>query len=864
MAGFTCSVCTFAHQFTAQRCQMCGALRVTKGQMREFVKTGKIEAGESTKQKQSGHGRRDGRSSSKSAPAKSSATTKKRSSSLPAPSKRQKVNHDSKTSHEAGGVPTPASRVIGDARPKSKGRNNQAEHASGRLILCKRWTVASSNSPRGRVRYNEALQFHRPKNSANSGGGAAAKPIDPIVRFRSASGSGDGTLNRYLSSILSPLLWHDASSQGGGPMVTLEATCLMEETLVMGSEIPISLHVYVNDPHAFFGLFDGGDDASNSSLFFGRKGAGLPSSGKMPSYQGKRARSSFSRDELAEAAFHLLQWAEKGEEMPFEVKTTSDDGEGQGTEEFTDNEEKDGGDNAEESEEVNELNQLVASDDGKQVKSLPELSDPTGFKPDVVLRPYQRQALHFMCQREGCHIEGEMDGDSAAQGGEDEMALLAELAGQIRDGQSSMPPSGDEPVACDCGPVLVDGTIASSASPVCYHGRTGAINGKAFVHHPLWKRRFLATDDLRTVYSFYVNELLGVASATPPNAPEPAVGGILADAMGLGKTVELLSLILKSKEALNSTKEIKPPPVARGSDEVVNLLDDSDSESSSMDDDEEWTEESEKRGSAAKRKTVTSQRRTKGTTLVVAPLSLVSQWEDEVATKTDLSQIVYYDSSKKLAGCDSFSSVDVVVTTYGTLQSEYVALSKTGMSMQPNHTHPLLKFSWQRVILDEAHGIKNPATVVSKACCLLQAKSRWCVTGTPIQNSLQADTLLEDVYGLLKFLRHEPWCEANFWKSAITDTLSSSESSDDKAGGQDEDDRSPHELAASAAFARVRRVLAPIIIRRTKDTLTEDGKPILTLPPVDSSVVKVNLSPDEREFYDACELERMHTSRVKN
>ena len=713
--------------------------------MRKFATTGKIEAGDEgstpqsmvPKQKESGRDRRDERSASKAAPAKSSAT-KKRSSSLPAPSKRQKVNHDSKMIHEAGGVPTPASRVIGHVRPKSNGQKSQTEHASGRLILCKRWTVASSNSPRGRVRYNESLQFHRPKNTANSGGVASSKPIDKIVRFRSASGSGDGTLNRYLSSILSPLLWHDASSEGGRPLVTLEATCLMEETLVMGSEIPISLHVYVNDPHAFFGLFDGGDDASNSSLFFGKgkKGAGLPSSGKMPSYQGKRARSSFSREELAEAAFHLLQWAEKGEEMPFEVKTKNDDGEGEGTEEFTDTEEKDDGGDAEESEEVNELNQLVVNGDGKPLKSLPELSDPTGFKTDVVLRPYQRQALHFMCQREGCHIEGEMDNKSAGQGEEDEMALLAELAGQIRDGQSSMPPSGDEPVTCDCGPVLVDETIASSASPVCNHGQTGTFNGKAFVHHPLWKRRYLATDDLRTVYSFFVNELLGVASATPPNAPEAAVGGILADAMGLGKTVELLSLILKSKEALNATKSIKPP-VAQGSDEVVDLLDDSDSGSSSVEDDEEWTEESEKRDAAAKKKTVTRQRRTKGTTLVVAPLSLVSQWEDEIATKTDLSQIVYYDTSKKLAGCDSFSSVDVVVTTYGTLQSEYVALSKTGMSMQPNHTHPLLKFGWQRVILDEAHGIKNPSTVVSKACCLLQAKSRWCVTGTPIQNSLQ-------------------------------------------------------------------------------------------------------------------------------
>jgi SNF2 family DNA or RNA helicase len=53
-----------------------------------------------------------------------------------------------------------------------------------------------------------------------------------------------------------------------------------------------------------------------------------------------------------------------------------------------------------------------------------------------------------------------------------------------------------------------------------------------------------------------------------------------------------------------------------------------------------------------------------GTTLVVAPLSLISQWEEEMATKTNLTALVYYDnSSKKLARGESFSAVDVVVTT---------------------------------------------------------------------------------------------------------------------------------------------------------------------------------------------------------
>ena len=106
---------------------------------------------------------------------------------------------------------------------------------------------------------------------------------------------------------------------------------------------------------------------------------------------------------------------------------------------------------------------------------------------------------------------------------------------------------------------------------------------------------------------------------------------------------------------------------------------------------------------------------------------------------------------------------------------------------------------------------------------------------------------LQDVYGLLKFLRHEPWSDASFWRNAITDATTTST----KSSKTEEDVQE----ATSAAFNRVRRVLSPIILRRTKDTLSEDGTPILKLPPIDNAIVTVQLSPAEREFYNAL-LER--------
>ncbi|KAL3793573.1 hypothetical protein ACHAW5_002853 [Stephanodiscus triporus] len=497
-----------------------------------------------------------------------------------------------------------------------------------------------------------------------------------------------------------------------------------------------------------------------------------------------------------------------------------------------------------------------------------------------------------MCRREGHPVAGEAgddDDDDDREVGdrvdEELMLLLAEREASCSTSSSSLPPishgvpggGGTVKVAvasCDCGPVVVrDAAVASCAIPVIDRDRgdgNDCDGAKAkYVHHPLWKRRFLATEDMGQAYAFYVNELLGIASASPPDPPKMCVGGILADEMGLGKTVMLLSLILKTKEGRTvdkraSVESVTPMsrriatrvPTAALEEDVddLSLGVESDSDCKMIDDDESWTEE---RGVAARVKPILKKvAKSNETTLVIAPLSLVAQWEEELASKTDLSHLVYYDSAKKAIEGSAFSCVDVVVTTYGSIQSEFVAWSRSGIA-EPGHCHPLLRFCWKRVILDEAHGIKNPRTVTSKACCMLRAESRWCVTGTPIQNSLT------DVYGLLKFLRHEPWCEPAFWRNSIADAASSgvsafvrnSSSINHEIGSTNESSSRESMAGASAAFGRVRRVLAPIMLRRTKNTLAEDGTPILSLPPIDFSIVYVTLSPPERQFYNAL-LER--------
>jgi DNA repair protein RAD5 len=78
-------------------------------------------------------------------------------------------------------------------------------------------------------------------------------------------------------------------------------------------------------------------------------------------------------------------------------------------------------------------------------------------------------------------------------------------------------------------------------------------------------------------------------------------------------------------------------------------------------------------------------------TLVVAKLSLLPQWEEEIKTKTNLTYCVYYGSQGARNTMHDFAAVDVVLTTYGTIQGELKRKNPV-----------LLPTPWLRVILDEA------------------------------------------------------------------------------------------------------------------------------------------------------------------
>ncbi|KAH8601144.1 SNF2 family N-terminal domain-containing protein [Bisporella sp. PMI_857] len=290
-------------------------------------------------------------------------------------------------------------------------------------------------------------------------------------------------------------------------------------------------------------------------------------------------------------------------------------------------------------------------------------------------------------------------------------------------------------------------------------------------------------------------------------------GGILADDMGLGKTLQSISLILSN-----------PKPSV---------------------DDEAYT----------KRKLPSGLEKC---TLVVAPLALIRQWEVEIKDKVEKThslKVIVHHGPQRTKRFQDLKKYDVVITTYQILVSEFGNSSNDADGVKVG----CFGLHWYRVILDEAHTIKNRNAKATQACYALRSQYRWCLTGTPMQNNL------DELQSLIKFLRIAPYDDLKEWKDQI--------------------DRPMKNGRGDLAIKRLRHYLKIFMKRRTKDILKKDGalnpggKPSAAgstnttgFKVTERKIVKVfaEFSAEERHFYDRLEqrtdasIEAMMTGQKVN
>lgn len=283
-------------------------------------------------------------------------------------------------------------------------------------------------------------------------------------------------------------------------------------------------------------------------------------------------------------------------------------------------------------------------------------------------------------------------------------------------------------------------------------------------------------------------------------------GGILADDMGLGKTVQTIALIMAHKSDDDNRK----------------------------------------------------------TNLVIAPVSLLRQWAAEIESKikpnAQIKIAIYHGSEKKsLRTFNSLKKYDVVLTSYGTLSSEWKKhyqgpLEEARLSRNQNvipdleaggtsYTSPFFATDavFYRIILDEAQNIKNKSAIASKALYCIKGIHRFCLSGTPIQNNV------EELYPILRFLRIKPYNDESKFRTDIVLPIRS------KSSGYDDFDK-------KKSMQKLRALLRAILLRRSKNSLI-DGKPILSLP--DKLVTEDTVQMEDEELTYYRELEQGIQKKAK-
>lgn len=236
-------------------------------------------------------------------------------------------------------------------------------------------------------------------------------------------------------------------------------------------------------------------------------------------------------------------------------------------------------------------------------------------------------------------------------------------------------------------------------------------------------------------------------------------------------------------------------------------------------------------------------------TLIVCPAPILQQWQNEIArhTKRGSLKVRVYGGVKDISSestldtmgtsLNELADADIVLTTYDILKSDLSHDSdryygdRRSMRFRKRYPvvpTPLTRIHWWRLCLDEAQMVESNAAAATEMAMRLSAKNLWCVTGTPIQRSL------EDMYGLLRFLRAEPFDDRRWWNEVI---------------------KNPYERGNIGAIQFTHDIFRHLMWRSTKIQVSDE----LNLPPQEERLTLLTFSPIEAQFY-----RRQHESCAVN
>ncbi|XP_010554570.1 PREDICTED: E3 ubiquitin-protein ligase SHPRH [Tarenaya hassleriana] len=225
-----------------------------------------------------------------------------------------------------------------------------------------------------------------------------------------------------------------------------------------------------------------------------------------------------------------------------------------------------------------------------------------------------------------------------------------------------------------------------------------------------------------------------------------------------------------------------------------------------------------------------------GATLIVCPAPILPQWHSEITRHTRLGSLVtcVYEgvrsaslSEAPMVDISELVNADIILTTYDVLKEDlshdfdrhdgdrHVLRFQKRYPVIPT---PLTRIFWWRICLDEAQMVESNAAAATEMALRLYTKHRWCITGTPIQRKL------DDLYGLLRFLKASPFDVSRWWSEVIRD---------------------PYERQDTKAMDFTHKIFKQIMWRSSKLHVADE----LQIPPQEECVSWLTFSAIEEHFY---------------
>lgn len=192
--------------------------------------------------------------------------------------------------------------------------------------------------------------------------------------------------------------------------------------------------------------------------------------------------------------------------------------------------------------------------------------------------------------------------------------------------------------------------------------------------------------------------------------------------------------------------------------------------------------------------------------LIVMPTSLIHNWENELRKFAPHLKIYRYTGNNRIKSKDAgriFRHYHVVLTTYGLLRNDLEYLSN---------------YQFLYHILDESQNIKNPTSKIYHAVTDIQSIHKLVLSGTPIENSLS------DLWAQMSFVNKGLLGNHNFFKNHFELPITKNKAEDKEL--------------------KLRKLIAPFILRRTKEMVAKE------LPPITEQILYCEMTPEQKQVYE--------------